>query len=135
MFFIFCYRMQKIVRIVLTLLRQTYDSLPIDFYLVLKRKSVLEMSKTILPWQCPPDMKKGVPAGTPLVAGHAGICNSIVRYYTQRNGICQSYQLDIWFNVMICTNQFLHTQIIIITPRIGNALFDKRNHCKLTLRS
>lgn len=29
---------------------------------------------------------------------------------------------------MICTNQFLHTQIIIIVPRIGNALFDKRNH-------
>lgn len=50
--------MQKIVRIVLTLLRQTYDSLPIDFYLVPKRKSVLEMSKTVLSWQCPPDMKK-----------------------------------------------------------------------------
>lgn len=29
---------------------------------------------------------------------------------------------------MICTNQFLHIQIIIIVPRIGNALFDKRNH-------
>lgn len=74
--------MQKIVRIVLTLLRQMYDSLPIDFCLVLKRKSVLEMSKTVLSWQCPPDMKKGVPAGTPLVAGHAGICNSIARYFT-----------------------------------------------------
>ena len=59
-----------------------YDSLPIDFYLVLKRKSVLEMSKTVLPWRCPPDMKKGVPARTPLVAGHAGICNSIARYFT-----------------------------------------------------
>lgn len=127
--------MQKIVRTLLTLLRQTYDSLPIDFYLVPKRKSVLEMSKMVLSWQCPLDIKKGVPAGTPLVAGHAGICNSIVRYYIQRNGICQSYQLDIWFNVMICTNQFLHTQIIIIAPRIGNALFDKRNHCKLTLKS
>lgn len=73
--------------------------------------------------QCPPDIKKGVPAGTPLVAGHAGICNTIVRYYTQRNGICQSYQLDIWFNVMICTNQYLHTQIIIITnPQFLNSL-------------
>ncbi len=39
--------------------------------------------------------KKGVPAGTPLVAGHAGICNSIVRHYTQRNVICQSHQLVI----------------------------------------
>ena len=127
--------MQKIVRIVLTLLRQTYDSLPIDFYFVPKRKSVLEMSKRVWPGNVLRIWKKGVPAGTSLVAGHAGICNSIVKYYTQRNGICQSYQLDIWFNVMICTNQFLHTQIIIIAPRIGNALFDKRNHCKLTLKS
>lgn len=39
--------------------------------------------------------KKGVPAGTPLVAGHAGICNSIVKHFTQRNEICQSHQLDI----------------------------------------
>lgn len=88
--------MQKIVRIVLTLLRQTYDSLPIDFYLVPKRKSVLEMSKTVLPWQCPPDMKKKeFPQEPPLVAGHAGICNSITKQYTHRNGICQSHQLDI----------------------------------------
>ena len=42
-----------------------YDSLPIDFYLVLKRKSVLEMSKTVLSWQCPLDIKKGVPTGPP----------------------------------------------------------------------
>ena len=70
--------------------------------------------------------KKGVPAGTPLVAGHAGICNSIVRYYTQRNGICQSFQLDIWFNVMICTNQFPHTQIIIIAnPQFLNFLISR----------
>ena len=87
--------MQKIVRIVLTLLRQTYDSLPIDFYLVPKRKSVLEMSKTVLPWQCPSDIKKGVPAGTPLVAGHAGICNTIAKHFTQKDGICQSHQLVI----------------------------------------
>lgn len=39
--------------------------------------------------------KKGVPAGTPLVAGHAGICNSITKHFTQRNGICQSHQLVI----------------------------------------
>ena len=77
--------------------------------------------------------KKGVPAGTPLVAGHAGICNTIAKHYTQRNGMCQSHQLGIWFNVMICTNQFLHTQIIIIAPKIGDALFDKRNHCESTI--
>lgn len=35
--------------------------------------------------------KKGVPAGTSLVAGRAGICNSIVKHFTQKNGICQSY--------------------------------------------
>lgn len=70
--------------------------------------------------------KKGVPAGTPLVAGHAGICNSIVKHFTQKDGICQSYQLDIWFNVMICTNQFLHTQIIIITnPQFLNSLISR----------
>ena len=47
--------------------------------------------------------------------------------------MCQSNQLGIWFNVMICTNQFLHTQIIIIAPKIGDALFDKRNHCESTI--
>ncbi|MDD7328587.1 MAG: hypothetical protein PUG97_02335, partial [bacterium] len=77
-------------------------------------------------------MKKGVPAGTPLVAGHAGICNSIVKHYTQRNGICQPSQVGIWFNFMICTNQFLHRQMIIIASRIGNASFDKRNHYEST---
>ena len=46
--------------------------------------------------------------------------------------MCQSHQLGIWFNVMICTNQFLHTQITIIAPRIGDALFDKRNHYEST---
>ena len=87
----------------------------------------------VLSWQCPLDIKKGVPAGTPLVAGHTGICNTIAKHYTQRNGMCQSNQLGIWFNVMICTNQFLHTQIIIIAPKIGDALFDKRNHCESTI--
>ena len=82
--------------------------------------------------QCPPDIKKRVPAGTPLVAGHAGICNTIAKHDTQRNGMCQSHQLGIWFNVMICTNQFLHTQITIIAPRIGDASFDKRNHYEST---
>ena len=84
------------------------------------------------PWQCPPDIKKRVPAGPPLVAGHAGICNTIARQDTQRNGICQSHQIGIWFNVMICMNQFLHTQITIIAPRIGDASFDKRNHYEST---
>ena len=77
--------------------------------------------------------KKESSRRTPLVAGHAGICNTIAKHYTQRNGMCQSHQLGIWFNVMICTNQFLHTQIIIIAPKIGDALFDKRNHCESTI--
>lgn len=42
--------------------------------------------------------KKGVPAGTSLVAGHAGICNSIAEHYTQRNEICQ-------FSIIIATIQ------------------------------
>ena len=33
---------------------------------------------------------------------------------------------------MICMNQFLHTQITIIAPRIGDASFDKRNHYEST---
>lgn len=90
------------------------------------------MTIDFVQWQCPPDIKKGVPTGTPLVAGHAGICNTITKHYTQRNGMCQSHQLGIWFNVMICTNQFLHKQITIIAPRIVDALFDKRNHYEST---
>lgn len=78
------------------------------------------------PWQCPPNIKKGVPAGTPLVAGHAGICNSIVKHFTQRNVICQSHQLNICLNVMICTNQFLLTQIVIIAnPQFLNSLISR----------
>lgn len=90
-------------------------------------RSILSHGNVLRIW------KKGVPAGPHLVAGHAGICNTIAKHYTQRNGMCQSHQLGIWFNVMICTNQFLHTQIVIIAPRIGDALFDKRNHCESTI--
>lgn len=63
---------------------------------------------------------------TPLVAGHAGICNTITKHFTQKDGICQSHQLVIWLNVMICTNQFLHIQIIIITnPQFLNSLISR----------
>lgn len=53
---------------------------PEDFYLVPKKLIVLELLKMVLSQKCPPDMKKGVPAGTPLVAGLSGICNSITEH-------------------------------------------------------
>lgn len=57
--------------------------------------------------------KKGVPAGTPLVAGHAGICQvSATRSLNtihREMGFVNPPQLGIWFNVMICTNQLVPT--------------------------
>lgn len=68
--------------------------------------------------------KKGVPAGTPLVAGHAGICNSIAKHYTQRKGICQPsstrYMVQCYYIVLFLSCFF--TTIGSVFCSFGNVL-------------